>query len=978
MKRIVIKILILPILIAVSFCFNTINASEYLGDKTETRYDTTSGLLTGKANTICQTDDGYIWIGQYAGLSKYDSKQFFTITNYEDINLTSIVTLANYGNILLIGSEKGFFIRYPNNTFEKVKTDDSSLVVKDIKVIEDIAYIGTTSGLFRYDLKTKGIVRIVNESISRIAIKDTSNIFYLVGKEKVYKLGDTEYLIKDNVKSIFYYKNKIYAGTRNGHIISNDLTNNVIEVNILNASTTINDIFIKDDVFYLSCDAGLYIGKFLDNSIKKIKSYDEEYNMMEKVFFDYENNLWLASSALGVYKICQNEILDFSFEYGIGKRTTYAAEKYHGLTFIATDDGIYVVDEKNGYIEPIDLEAETNPIKRKIIYLYQALDNASVRDIEVYDDKIYFATQNTDGMLYYFDINETIENSVNYLLYDDLSQNQLTQRNAKDFRCLKAIGKYLFIGLDAGISRYDGANYSFKETQVYPLFFDYHDDDLYVVLNTIGVVKLSVSNFNTSNMSRLDIKNTYSTLKCMYYDGGVLFTDNNILYYFKDNEVKRINLDLVGSIVELVFINNKFYVCTEANVYIIDDLFNIKEAEILDSSNGLKYSLVANATGYYDSEGGYYYFISSSGLLKYDVNSKKDLASKVKRKIAIDSIVVDGMPVETDNFKISSEAKKLEINFSVLSYKIEQHYTIYYKLKGYDKDYQQIRANDTNTITYQNLEGGDYEFELYTIDFDGTRSANTLNFSFNKYKKITEYPAFWIIFGVLFTIIAIITSIFITKRTNRKKIKRSIERQNEYKKITIESIEAIARTIDAKDAYTNGHSKRVGIYSKEIAKALNLSSEEVDNIYYIALLHDIGKIAIPESILNKPGKLTDEEFEIMKSHTTRGGKILEGISTIPNIVAGAKYHHERYGGGGYPNGLIGEEIPFIARIICCADCYDTMATKRLYKEPYTKEKIISEFENCKYSQFDPKIADVVIQLIKEDKFKYGTEMKENK
>ena len=107
----------------------------------------------------------------------------------------------------------------------------------------------------------------------------------------------------------------------------------------------------------------------------------------------------------------------------------------------------------------------------------------------------------------------------------------------------------------------------------------------------------------------------------------------------------------------------------------------------------------------------------------------------------------------------------------------------------------------------------------------------------------------------------------------------------------------------------------------------------------------------------------------MKSHTSAGGKILEGISTIPNIVEGAVYHHEKYDGSGYPRGLKGEEIPFIARIICCADCYDAMATRRTYKEPYTKERIISEFEKGKGTQFDPEIADVVIELIKEDKLK---------
>ena len=185
----------------------------------------------------------------------------------------------------------------------------------------------------------------------------------------------------------------------------------------------------------------------------------------------------------------------------------------------------------------------------------------------------------------------------------------------------------------------------------------------------------------------------------------------------------------------------------------------------------------------------------------------------------------------------------------------------------------------------------------------------------------------------------------------------------------MESIEAIARTIDVKDAYTNGHSRRVGYYSREIAKAMGLSEKEVENIFYTALLHDIGKIGIPIKIINKPSRLDDEEFTIMKTHTTKGGKILKDISTIPGIVEGAMYHHEKYNGTGYPTGLKGEDIPLNARIICCADCFDAMATRRSYKDPCSKEYIINEFERCKGTQFDPEIADVIIKLIKEDKFK---------
>jgi putative nucleotidyltransferase with HDIG domain len=203
----------------------------------------------------------------------------------------------------------------------------------------------------------------------------------------------------------------------------------------------------------------------------------------------------------------------------------------------------------------------------------------------------------------------------------------------------------------------------------------------------------------------------------------------------------------------------------------------------------------------------------------------------------------------------------------------------------------------------------------------------------------------------------------------KHKVKKTIERQNEYRTITLESIEAIARTIDAKDHYTNGHSLRVGYYSREIAKEMNFSPDEIENIYYAGLLHDIGKIAVPDIILNKPGKLTDQEFEVIKSHTVEGSKILSSISTIPNITLGARYHHESYDGSGYPEHLVGENIPLIARIICAADCYDAMATQRVYKEPFLTDHIIEEFTKCAGTQFDPEISKIVIKLIKEGKIR---------
>lgn len=179
-------------------------------------------------------------------------------------------------------------------------------------------------------------------------------------------------------------------------------------------------------------------------------------------------------------------------------------------------------------------------------------------------------------------------------------------------------------------------------------------------------------------------------------------------------------------------------------------------------------------------------------------------------------------------------------------------------------------------------------------------------------------------------------------------------------------IRALVRTIDAKDRYTNGHSLRVAEYSKEIAKRMKKSPREQENVYYAGLLHDVGKIRVPGRVINKPGKLTDEEYEQIKVHPVTSYHILKDIYDDKSIALGAKFHHERYDGKGYPNGLQGENIPEIARIIGVADTYDAMASNRSYRKALPQDVIRSEIEKGKGTQFDPEIADIMIQMIDED------------
>ena len=196
-------------------------------------------------------------------------------------------------------------------------------------------------------------------------------------------------------------------------------------------------------------------------------------------------------------------------------------------------------------------------------------------------------------------------------------------------------------------------------------------------------------------------------------------------------------------------------------------------------------------------------------------------------------------------------------------------------------------------------------------------------------------------------------------------IYRSEKKRENDMRIIIETMETFSNFIDAKDSYTKGHSKRVSQYTKQMAKRFKYSKDDIIKIGYIALMHDCGKIGIPDSVLNKPGALTPEERKIIEEHTMVGGNILEHYTAIEGIKEGALYHHERYDGTGYPEGLKGDEIPFVARMICVADSFDAMNSDRCYRKHLPKAVIIRELEKNIGKQFDPDVAKCMIDLINE-------------
>ena len=203
--------------------------------------------------------------------------------------------------------------------------------------------------------------------------------------------------------------------------------------------------------------------------------------------------------------------------------------------------------------------------------------------------------------------------------------------------------------------------------------------------------------------------------------------------------------------------------------------------------------------------------------------------------------------------------------------------------------------------------------------------------------------------------------------TLQRSLSDEVERKSrENRDLFIHVVASLADAIDAKDTYTKGHSGRVAEYSREIAKRAGYSPQKQNDIYMMGLLHDVGKIGVPDAVINKPAKLTEEEFELIKAHPVLGARILKNIKEMPRLATGARWHHERYGGGGYPDGLVGEQIPEEARIIAVADAYDAMTSRRSYRDVLTQEHVRSEIENGKGTQFDPVFADIMLSMIDED------------
>jgi energy-coupling factor transport system substrate-specific component len=458
-------------------------------------------------------------------------------------------------------------------------------------------------------------------------------------------------------------------------------------------------------------------------------------------------------------------------------------------------------------------------------------------------------------------------------------------------------------------------------------------------------------------------------------DGTFVVTSNGLCYVSADYTVRTLdNFPYFNNYDIWETTEGNLLVLGSAGIYVVDrdELLSEDEDEVaytvLDAKTGLSAALTVNSWNACTDQN-YLYLSCDTGV--YGINMLDLVKENRSYRMKVSSVKLDQTSYkltsgsELTGFNIGRDVGKIEIFPEVINYTTEEPYVFYY-LEGFEKTPNVEPLSELGSVVYTNVPSGSYIFHLGVVDSDKETVLQEVTYPFVKAKEIYD-NAWFVVYMIV--VLALFVSWF-TWFLVRTQIQRTLNLQRKELELARNQIEmgnqtilAIAKTVDAKDERTSLHSQRVAEYSVLIAQELGKSEEECELLRKTALLHDIGKIGIPDSVLNKPAKLTDEEYEIMKSHVVRGAEILKDFTLVDHVWEGALYHHERYDGKGYAAGLKGEEIPLNARIIGLADAFDAMTANRVYRKKLDFDYVLEELDKGRGTQFDAHLVDILLELI---------------
>lgn len=938
-------------------------------------YDNQSGLPTSEANAIAETEEGFIWIGSYSGLIRYDGNTFERMDSTTGI--TSVVCLyVDSKNRLWIGTNDNGVAVMENGKYKIYDTADglgSSSVRSITEDSKGTIYIASTNGLntvtedmvlHRFDEKqinNKYIceLRITNQDViygetmdGDIFTIENGTLTSFYGSRSL-GVGDVNCVLPDPDNPGY-----VYIGNTESQIYYGMLSGSLHDVKRMSIYPLAYAASIEkyNGKVWVCADNG--IGVFDDDGFHILEDIPLN-NSIEHMMVDYEGNLWFTSSRQGIMKIVPNQFTDVYDKYGLENAVVNSTCEYNDMLFIGTDTGLTVID-KNKVIDEVVIQyKDTNDRFRFNHNLINLLNGCRIRSIKKDSkNRLWIATYSTRGLLIYDNGMITRFDNENGLP----SNKVRTVYEMSDGTVMVACsGGIVRIRDDKVAGSYDNRS-GINNLDVLTVTEGFNDE---TIIGSDGNGIYVIKGQNIINLGKKDGLHSEVVMRLKRDEERKviwIITSNSIAYMTEDYKITTIagfpysnNFDMYENS------QGQMWILSSNGIYVIsaDDLIDNVEVNpvFFSMDNGLPCVATANSYSCVDADG-ILYIAGTTGVAAVNIEEVSLDIGNIK--INVPYIEADGEMVYPDSrgvFTIPSSTNRLVIYGYVYTYALINP-KITYWLDGFDKNFITKSRKDMEPVVYTNLEGGTYHFMMVVQDTLG-RDSKQVDVTIVKTKAFYE-EAWFRLFVVLAAIGLVFGSIvfIVYKKT------RALTKKNEQNRQFInEMTQAFAKTIDMKDKYTNGHSERVAEYTVMLTKELGYDDETVEKYRNIALLHDIGKISIPPEVLNKEGKLTDQEFNIIKSHSAQGYKVLKDISLMPELAIGAGQHHERPDGKGYPKGLKGDEIERVAQIIAVADTFDAMYSDRPYRKRMNFDKAVSIIKEVAGTQLAEDVVEAFLRLV---------------
>lgn len=956
--------------------------SKKFGTYIRTIYNNTNGLPGGEANDIASTLDGILWIGTYAGLYRHNGKEFRLMNEYDSIKTVRCLYADEYGKLLVGTNDNGFSV-IENEEIACVCTEKDGLPADSIRCItsagKDVYYIGTTAALavvepYKTDEGWKtGIRAVIPEvySAQRLTSNGKGLVAAVASNGEIY-LCQNEKLVNEIplkgtkiISAAFDENGKLYAAGENNQLYIFEIGNdevpavNLIEEVDCKPLNHINSLVFNEGLLFLCSDTG---AAYID--YKNTSRGQTSFNMMDTGLFnnsidnmivDYQGNLWFSSSRLGLLKMCDSAFDEIYLSAGFAESVVNSVIKFNGKIYFGTDDGLSMIDEKTGAIEENELTGKMKKLRVRCLMIDSK-------------DRLWVCTY-TKG-LYCMDKAGRISE------YETTTGQQFRVLLELADGTIAAAGKKGITFLKDGVVTKRLTKEDGFENQVVLTLSQRPDGTLIAGTDGGGIAIIKDQKIERLIRRSEGLTSNVVLRTVNDYDGKTptngtyLITSNSICYMYEDFSIKHLSNFPYSNNYDLVLREDgDVFVLGSAGIFVVsrEELLSDNKIDyiLLDLKRGLIGSLTANSWNYIDENNNLYLSCDSgASVLNLDSYDKIDRSCRMQLK----SVIVNGERYSVPrghHFIIPGDSDSIEVIPEILNYSINNPYISLY-MEGIDEHPNVMTQNELASVIYSNIPSGLYDFHISLLDSKGINVLDEVVYQIEKPYRIYDHWWFQIYaFAVMMMAIAWLTWYITASIQNFRyeKQEKEIERIRDQIRMSNETILSIANAVEARDQRTGRHSFRVAVYSMLIAVELGLDEEEIENIRQIGLLHDIGKIGVPDSILNKPAKLTKKEFEIMQRHTEIGGEILKDFTTIKNVAEGAKYHHERYDGSGYNCGLKGKDIPLTARIIGIADAFDAMTSNRVYRPAMSMDKVIEELHKGRGTQFDPELVDILLGLI---------------